>query len=76
MNELKEELIEIQNKYLFSELSHIAVNNMNNDFTALFDRYLLSDIKFRIVTDIINQKIHIEPMREIDRYAIRGILKS
>jgi len=71
---LKNDLIAIQQKYLQLPMTRVNVDNMWKDLMAHFKYFMLDDFKFNLIRDIKNEKIIIEPVGELSKLAIRGIM--
>lgn len=73
---LKDELNGILNNSIGQMMGKKFIDELNSKLTELFNFFNLEDIQFRIISDESYSSIIIDPIREIDRYAIYGILNS
>ena len=71
---LKNDLIAIQQKYLGKPNTEMNVKNMYEEMVSHFKYFSLDEFKFRLIIDNENHKITFEPVGEISKIALRGIM--
>ena len=72
---LKQEFNKINNRLLNSpHPTKFELENLCVEYAALFEQFKLSEIQFFIKNDVENGKLIFEPIRNIDKLAIRGLL--
>lgn len=72
--DLRRDFLAIREKYLCQSMTKDNIERMNNEFRQLFNYFNLSDLEFYLKKDSENSIIIFEPIRQIDKLAVKGIL--
>jgi len=73
--ELREELIKIQNNFIFKPLTKEILEKLDYSYKELFKSFGLEDLQYTLKYREGRQIIDFIPMRPIDEYAIAAILE-
>jgi len=71
---LKNDLIAIQQKYSQQPMTRENIENMYDDLINHFKFFMLDDFKFKLTRDIQKGKIIFEPIGELNKLALIGIM--
>jgi hypothetical protein len=71
---LKSAILAIEAKYVMQQFTKVIRQQIDEDLRLVFERFDLRDFQFTVVENREAHTIEIKPIREIDRWALRGIL--
>lgn len=73
ISDFKTEFLKITEGYLGKPLTMANLESLHSDINRLLNYYRLGEIKFRLISR--DNEIKISPIREIDKYALKGLLE-
>lgn len=71
---IKESLLDIKARYIQLPLTKETLCKMDLELMALFEFYNLKDLQYTILHNKENCSVEIKPIRQIDAWALTGIL--
>ena len=74
VKDLKTEFNAISERVIGKPLTQVMVEELYNKYDELFKEFELQDLQFTIKLDEYEHMINFNPIRNIDKLAIKGIL--
>ncbi len=71
---VKNELQQVLNKYSWQILSDRVIHEIDNELQEILHRYKLDVLQYNISS--VEGVLSIDPIREIDRWAFKGIFET
>ncbi len=66
----------LKSSFLLEAMSPSTLEHMQYEISSLFEFYEMKDLLYTFTSDEQRQRVSISPIRQIDKYALKGLLSD